>query len=173
MDSLVFFSRSADVAPGRGKHERVADSARYVDLAKRRDWRKMLSNFHVAPFVFNGKTYNTIEHGFQAAKIALVDPAKARQFALESDSELSRGDGLAARRKRKMVVLTPRELVAWGSVSDAVMHALARAKFAAHPDARDVLLATGDAELWHQVNRGKPVRFYHLELVRSALRRES
>lgn len=66
----------------------------------------MLSNFWVADFILNGSTYRTVEHAFQAAKIALVDPSLARAFTLESGSQLAQGDGAAARKERKMALLS-------------------------------------------------------------------
>ena len=64
MDRLYFYSKSADKKPGQGANEVV--SGDYTELAKIKDWRKVLSNFHYCPFVFEGKTYNTIEHVFQS-----------------------------------------------------------------------------------------------------------
>lgn len=167
-DRLVFYSRSADVRPCKGKNE-VGDPSKYAELAGIKDWRKVLSNFHVAPFVYRGKTYNTIEHGFQAAKIALVDPGKADLFAMESGSELSRGDGGVAQKHRKMVMLSKDELAQWAGIKDVVMFGLALEKFKACAEATEVLKHTGSAQLWHQVNRGKPVRFEHLETIRSMI----
>src|SRR5439155_17063947 len=44
-DRLYFFSGSADLPPGQGVHEGVADPGRYAALAGVRHWRRMLSNF--------------------------------------------------------------------------------------------------------------------------------
>jgi predicted NAD-dependent protein-ADP-ribosyltransferase YbiA (DUF1768 family) len=52
----------------------------------------MLSNFWRADVTLGQRTYRTVEHAFQAAKIALVDPALAETFALESGADLARGD---------------------------------------------------------------------------------
>jgi hypothetical protein len=77
-DRLYFYSGSADVPPGQGVHERVADPARYAALAGVRHWRRMLSNFWPAEFALGQCTYRTVEHAFQAAKIA-----HARRDALQ------------------------------------------------------------------------------------------
>jgi hypothetical protein len=37
-----------------------------------KNWRKILSNFHLCPFQYKEYTYNSIEHAFQSQKIALV-----------------------------------------------------------------------------------------------------
>lgn len=167
-DRLYFYSGSADRPPGEGVHERVADPSRYAALARTPHWRRRLSNFWVADFPLDGRTFRTVEHAFQAAKIALVDPALAATFALESQTELARGDGLAARKQRKLVLLSPAQLARWDAQKHAVMVAAMRAKFAAHADLRDTLRATGEAELWHGTGRGQaPTRIHDLEQARA------
>jgi ribA/ribD-fused uncharacterized protein len=170
-DHLFFHSGSADRPPGQGANERVANPADYAELAQVPDWRKRLSNFWVADFTLDGLTYRTVEHAFQAAKIALVDAGKARSFTLESGSELARGGGLEARKQRKMVLLTPAQLAAWDAQKHRLMGAAMRAKFTQHPDLGRVLMATGEAELWHGTGRGQaPTRILDLEAVRADLR---
>jgi hypothetical protein len=112
-DCLYFFSGSADLPPGQGVHERVADTACYAALAGVRHWRRMLSNFWPAESTLGGRTYRTVEHAFQAAKTALVDPVLAEGFALESNTELARDDGAAARKHRKLVLLDDAQLRRW------------------------------------------------------------
>lgn len=166
-DRLFFYSSSADRAPGAGAHESVADPSVYAALARTRDWRKVLSNFWVADFVFDGLTYRTVEHCFQAGKIALADPGLAREFALESGSALARGDGAAARKQRKLVLLNTEQLARWEREKHVVMQSAMRAKFTQHPALRAVLLATGEAQLWHGTGRGAaPQRVWDLEAIR-------
>lgn len=173
MDRLCFYSRSKDAAPGKGAREVVRDPNQYQVLQGIPHWRRVLSNFHAgADFELWGLHWRTIEHAFQAAKMRLVDPAKYFAFSVESqtpDLGLAR-DGLAARRMRKWAVLPPDKLAEWNSgLSAAVMRDAAAAKYAADKDARTVLAATGNAELWHLVPRGQPVRFRHLEEVRAVI----
>jgi ribA/ribD-fused uncharacterized protein len=171
-DRLYFFSGSADSAPGQGVHEWVADAARYGVLAGVRHWRRMLSNFWPADFTLGERTYRTVEHAFQAAKIALVDPVLAERFALESGSELARGDGAAARKHRKLVLLDEGQLRRWDEGKHVVMRDAMRAKFARHEPLRTVLLGTLSAELWHGAGRGQPpTRVHDLESIREVLRR--
>jgi predicted NAD-dependent protein-ADP-ribosyltransferase YbiA (DUF1768 family) len=77
----------------------------------------VLSNFWPAEFTLQGRTYRTVERAFQAAKIALADPALAEQFALESGTELARADGAAARKHRKLVLLDDAQLRHWTHTS--------------------------------------------------------
>lgn len=171
-DRLYFFSGSADLPPGQGVHERVADPARYAALADVRHWRRMLSNFWPADFTLRERTYRTVEHAFQAAKIALVDPALAERFTLESGTELARGDGATARKHRKLVLLDDAQLRRWDGRKHAVMRDAMQAKFSRHEPLRAVLLATLPAQLWHGTGRGQsPGRIHDLESIRDALRR--
>jgi hypothetical protein len=50
-----------------------------------------------------------------------------------------------------------------------VMYGTALAKYEACLEAQTVLGSTGTAQLWHVVERGKPIRFEHLEQIRSLL----
>ena len=166
-DKLFFYSGSVDAKPGTGVNEVVKDETRYAALASIPHWRRILSNFHVCPFKYNGKTYRTIEHAFQAAKIALANPSEAEKFTVESGDALGQGDGLAARSARKLVVLSKDQVQQWASMSRRVMEEVARAKYQQCPEAMSVLLATQDAELWHIVTRGRPDHFVHLEKIRA------
>lgn len=173
-DKLYFYSGSKDLPPGAGKNEHVDDPGLYADLANIKDWRKILSNFHVCPFQVKIArkilTFNTIEHAFQASKIALVDFDKAYTFSIESASVLGLGDGLAARKARKLVVLNDVALKVWDEISQHVMAELAALKYQECPEARRVLKATQNAQLWHIVMRSKNhTRFEHLEKLRHGL----
>ena len=177
-DRLCFFSGSADKKPGKGTGEYTFRPADYAELAGLSHWRRTLSNFHVHPFTcdITGEvlTYRTVEHAFQAAKIHMVDPEAARAFGVESGTYLgTEGDGLAARKQRKMRRLNEVQLAVWDARSAGVMARAQEAKFRQCPEARRVLLATGTAELWHHVPRGRPVRFEHLERLRIKLRADS
>ena len=76
-DILVFYSQSADKAPGRGAHESVDVPTAYEGLAAIPHWRRVLSNFYEHPFTFQEKTYATVEHAFQAQKFAPHDAVLA------------------------------------------------------------------------------------------------
>ena len=173
-DILVFYSKSANVKPGKGAHESVSVASQYAHLMDHDHWRRVLSNFHVGAFAAGpSHTFMTIEHAFQFYKIGLVDRERAQQFTVESGSELGRGNGEAAQKARKMVVLSPMDLQIWEAQKDVIMEEMATLKFQACPEAAAVLAATGNAELWHLVTRrGKRstlVRFEHLERIRALI----
>ena len=170
-DRLAFYSKSRDARPGNGAFEFVRDPSAYSELATIVDWRKVLSNFHVSEFGHDGKRYRTIEHAFQAAKIALVSPEKAVLFALESGSAIANGDGQLARANRKLAWLSGEVLCRWDNRSRDVMAEIARSKYAECGLARRVLKATGGAQLWHILPRSKTYeRFSHLEALRELIR---
>lgn len=61
-DVFCFFSNSKSVYPGTGTGESLSSSFRYEDLSQVADWRKVLSNFHVAKFRYDGLTWNSIQY---------------------------------------------------------------------------------------------------------------
>jgi len=159
--------------PGSGVNETVQNPRDYSELAAIPEWRKRLSNFWVAPFELMGFHYQTVEHAFQAYKIRLADTETALQFTLESGSQLSRSDGEAARRARKLKLLTPEQLRGWEAMKDAVLLNALYAKFSQHSDLRRLLLATGNAELWHGAPRVAKARQWQLERIRDILRTQT
>jgi hypothetical protein len=60
----------------------------YPELAQLKDWRKVLSNFHVDPFEYEGHTYRSIEHAFHAAKLKEVYPDALVRFTTQGTSRL-------------------------------------------------------------------------------------
>lgn len=99
-----------------------------------------LSNFYVAPFVYDRVRYQTVEAAFQAAKC--INPGDRIQFAgLEP--------GEAKRLGRKVALRSD-----WERVKDGIMLELVRAKFSQNPELKIALIATGEEELvegnnWH------------------------
>jgi predicted NAD-dependent protein-ADP-ribosyltransferase YbiA (DUF1768 family) len=176
-DKLYFYSRSKDCTPGKGVNEVVSDPSKYAKLPI--NFRRVLSNFHVCKFVYSGSIggsrglphmYNTIEHAYHARKIGMVDPEKALWFTVDSGHEIGASDGFVAQKNRKLIKLDEKTLKVWDSIKHDVMKEIAIAKYTACDEARVILEATGDAELWHIVVRKKPVRFVHLEEIRTRFR---
>lgn len=168
-DKLYFFSKSRNVPVGKGANEIVADISLYEELEKIKDWRKILSNFHMCRFKFDGRTYNTIEHVFQSKKIEIVDKEKSLWFSVDSGHQIGQGDGDIARKNRKLCKLNNEQLKIWSKMKDDIMYSASLAKYKTCKEAREVLKNTNGAQLWHIVSRGKPVRFEHLEKIREEL----
>ena len=61
-DILMFNSTSADKKPGMGVMEAVADGYMYQHLAKKKDWRKMLSNEYACELDLDGVVWPSVEH---------------------------------------------------------------------------------------------------------------
>lgn len=92
-----------------------------------------LSNFYPSPIVFEGRTYPTSEHAFQAAK-SIDDGERARIALLDTPGK--------AKRAGRKVQLRPD----WEQIKRATMHRIVTIKFA-DPELQHKLLATGDAIL--------------------------
>lgn len=97
---------------------------------------KFLSNFFWSQLVFEGLTYPSVEHAFQAAKLKNSSERKEWGF---TDSNISFG---AAKRLGRQVALRED----WKDIREDVMSRCLAAKFA-DPALRAKLLATGNAEL--------------------------
>jgi ribA/ribD-fused uncharacterized protein len=95
---------------------------------------RFLSNFWPAEVVFEGVTFPTAEHAYQAAKS--LDLKQRHRIALmPTPSEAKRaGRGLPLRPD-------------WDAIKLRVMEDCVRDKFTRHPDLRRKLLDTDDAEL--------------------------
>src|SRR2546421_11620474 len=95
---------------------------------------RFLSNFFPAEVIYEGITYPTSEHAYQAAKT--LDPEQRKKIAaLKTPAEAkSAGRSLKLRDD-------------WETAKFTVMEDVVRYKFSHHPDLRDKLLATGDAYL--------------------------
>jgi predicted NAD-dependent protein-ADP-ribosyltransferase YbiA (DUF1768 family) len=172
VNRFVFYSNSADAKPGKGKYEVVVDESNYAPLLAEKNWRRSLSNFDECSFIFDGKTYRTIEHVFQAKKIALANPLEADKFTVDGGHPIGQGDGAVAQSNRKLVKLSPTQLAQWDGIKQDIMDRAAVAQYAQCPEKMRVLKLTVGAELYHlMIQRGKPsylVRFDHLERIRDA-----
>jgi predicted NAD-dependent protein-ADP-ribosyltransferase YbiA (DUF1768 family) len=169
MDQLFYYSKSADKNAGKGTNEKVVDYDIYDKLNKIKDWRKILSNFYLSEFTYENKIYNSVEHAFQSKKIELADKEKAYWFCKNSGNLISVGDGLTARKNRKLVVLNNDDLEKWNNIKHKVMEEIYLAKFTQIPIAKKVLLLTKNAILLHGT-RGIPItRQYDLENVRNKI----
>lgn len=169
IDKLYFYSKSRDAVPGYGVNEDVESISKYDELKKIPHWRRILSNFYEVPFSYSGKMWMTVEHAFQAQKIALVDPDLAETFTIDSGKSLGMGSGLDARKARKIAILPESKLSKWNSMKHKVMEDIVEARYTQDPVGADVLIKTGDAELWHGIARGKPMRMFGHEKVRAKL----
>lgn len=172
-DKFYFYSKSKDVPPGKGIYETINDIKDYEELSKMKDWRKILSNFHLYPFQYKEYKYNSIEHAFQSQKIALVSPEKAYLFTIDSGDDIGKGDGSIARKNRKLQILDNEKLKEWNKIKNEIMYEIMLSKYKICSEAANVLKKTGQAELWHIISRSKVhYRIIHLEIIREILNEE-
>lgn len=103
-----------------------------IDSFKRKE-TKFLSNFYPVTVSFEGERYAAVEDAFQAAKT--LDPKERMLIQLcQTPAD--------ARKCGRKVTLRPD----WNAVKVSIMLELLRQKFS-NPTLRELLLATGDAEL--------------------------
>lgn len=94
------------------------------------------SNFYRATIYVGGKSWATTEHYFQAQKFSGTEyEGMVRQAK-------SPGEAAGLGRRRDFPLRPD-----WEKVKEKVMLEALRAKFTQHEDLREILLATGDAEI--------------------------
>lgn len=93
-----------------------------------------LSNFYAADVEYEGATYPTIEHAFQAAK--------SLDYAEHRSVKAAGSPGIAKRMGRKI-----KRRSDWFDVSLVIMEMLVKQKFTRYPELKSKLLATGSANL--------------------------
>ena len=104
---------------------------------------KDLSNFAYVPVVFEGITYPTSEHAFQAAKVIGDEETRKQIAALQGPRQAKAAGRKIALRKD------------WEQVKEDIMFEILRDKFSIrNPSARATLISTGNEELvegnsWH------------------------
>lgn len=107
---------------------------------------RFLSNFYKSPITFEGDTYPTVEHAFQAAKTSDAE---------ERATIRANANPVIAKRKGRRVTLR----ADWETVKQDIMRDLLRTKYA-NEDLRERLLQTGEEELvegnrWHDKYWGR------------------
>ena len=177
-DVLCFYSQSADKPPGANKQSgERGDPSSYPALRSIPHWRRVLSNFHMENLAVNGVTYASAEHAFHAAKFHRCGAHNvARVFSVESGSKLSRADAKSAKKaggkSGGLLAMSPEQRSMWEQHRAEEVLKIHRAKFGPAGLPRRVLLATGEAQLWHILSRRGKERWDELEALRTELRRE-
>ncbi|MGB3442608.1 MAG: NADAR family protein [Actinophytocola sp.] len=95
---------------------------------------EVLQNTYPAPITFQGGTYPSVTHAYWALS---TSDERARALIAETTNPF---------QARKIAEAAPRR-EGWADARVAVMSALMREKYRAHPRLADVLLSTGDAQL--------------------------
>lgn len=102
-----------------------------------------LSNFYMAPVVYNGRLFTNSEAAFQAQKSK--NPDRIKYFCNMNPYE-------AKRQGRRLPLRDD-----WENVKIDIMYNIVLAKFTQNPELKEKLLATGDAYLEEENNWGDRV----------------
>ena len=144
-DVLQFYSSSSSTPPpGKGKGESVADPSKYAELKAHDGWRRVLASSAETPFVWKGLRWKTAEHAYRAWHLETKNPAV---FLAYSEGEMPKASPVP---------------------NEAVLKEILHEKFTQNPAAKEILLLTGDAQLWQSVPR---VHWTWLEEIREDLKR--
>ena len=101
-----------------------------------KDYYGCFSNFSPHWIELDGQSWPTTEHYFQAQKFVGTPHEEAIRLAKTPKQAAQMG------RDRKRPLRAD-----WEQVKDDVMRRAVKAKFSQHPEIREVLLGTGDAEI--------------------------
>ena len=169
---FVFYSKSSDKKPGKGKHEKIPKEKEgdYSELSKVKDWRRVLSNFYVVvkPFELDGHTWNSVEHYYQASKFKNYTEGSDKhdfylKFTAESNSEISKDPDKAKKYggKNKTGKYRPKNILMdedfFTGKHKKFMEEGQRAKYTQDEHSQKVLLLTKNAKLLHLMKvRGAP-----------------
>jgi len=102
-----------------------------------------LSNFHLSPFMLEGKMWPTVEHYFQAQKFP-ADPDLQERIRAAKKS-------LGAKRFGQTKTFAFRD--DWETIKDTVMYTGIKAKFQQNPELATILAGTGAAWLIEKAPR--------------------
>jgi hypothetical protein len=144
-DILQFYASSASAPPpGKGTGESVADPSKYAELKRHDGWRRILASSAETPFVWKGLTWKTAEHAYRVWHLETKNP---EAFLSSSQGEMPKAAPVP---------------------NTTVLKEILHEKFTQNTTAKEILLLTGDAELWHTVPRA---HWTWLEEIREDLKR--
>ena len=164
---FMFHKTSAHDKPGKGSGETInpENISKYAELARIKDWRRLLADEATTPFKLDGKSWQSVEHYYQGSQFKKGFPDFYKLFSLDSDHEISKDveKAIAAGSKTgmyKKTLLRPKSTKAdpdfFANGRNNVERATAlMAKFQTNEEARRVLVLTRDAVL-KQFVRGTP-----------------
>ena len=168
MSVIQFFSQSKPLPACTGAGEKKVGDFSLLD-ERYPNHRKMLSNFWTgSPFKVDGNWFKSIEHGLHYNKAMLFFPSRAQRYI--SGGDLADAEPIEVKRStfKNVMPMNQIQLVQWNKMSEGVLADLAKAQYTQNANMRDMLIATGDAQLWH-VLHGKRQRFTWLEKLRKTL----
>jgi predicted NAD-dependent protein-ADP-ribosyltransferase YbiA (DUF1768 family) len=178
-----FYSKSSGKPyPGKGAGETIKPEniSKFSELASIKDWRKVLSNFHIAPFTLDGHRWNSVEHYYQGSKFKKDNPVFYVTFSLDSDSELSidpvwaksyggKTGKFRGKQVRSKKIKMDTDFFGENGRAGKEMEAAQMAKYSQNDTAKKVLLETKDAKLVHYSRGNPPIVFNDSMRIRKQL----
>lgn len=187
-DDIIFqfYSKSKHVKPGKGSGEKIGnDNDEFKELDKEKNWRRIMSNFHVAPFKLDkmsGKDlkWSSVEHYYQANKYK-NEKEFYYLFTMNSKTELSKnanlakkagGKGNTSKKYRQElgfsdVMLDPNFFK--DKKNEKIMEDAQRAKYTQNEKEKNILLLTKKAKLQHFSRGSSAIIFYDTMRIREEL----
>ena len=179
-----FYSKSSDKPmPGKGAGESIKPEnvSKFSELAGIKGWRKVLSNFFIAPFDLDGHKWNSVEHYYHASKFKKNNPEFSLQFSDDSGSQLSKDPilsksygGKTGKYKGKLVrpknIKVDPDFFGPGGRGKKEMEDAHMAKYTQNEESRKVLLLTKDAKLLHYSRGSPPIVFENTMRVRNKIK---
>ena len=173
-DKLVFFFKSDDDLPGRGVKEHINIITEYENLSKFKNWRQMLSDFYISPFIVDDEEWVSVDHFIHACKFRqLKDPNYLMYYKTftsnggemwSKDTTLAWFAGQAGKKNREgkkynTVKLNnrvpqnidPRPDFISKHIDKKAMTIARFAKFSQNEELKNALLETKDADLFHLI----------------------
>tara|TARA_R110002012_G_scaffold94442_5_gene228703 strand:+ start:2259 stop:4358 length:2100 start_codon:yes stop_codon:yes gene_type:complete len=193
-DSVIFqfYSKSKDVAPGKGSGENISPKmmTEFDELKNVKNWRHQLSNFYhkknknnkvVALFKLDGYSWASVEHYYHANKFKKNNLDFYKLFTMESKSDIST-DPIAAKgaggktgkvnkKKFRPSDIKMDEGFMMNRKNEDVMYNGQLAKYNQNTGLKKMLLLTKDAKLVH-FSRGGSIIFYDTMKIRKRLQKQ-
>jgi predicted NAD-dependent protein-ADP-ribosyltransferase YbiA (DUF1768 family) len=166
---LVFYSKSADKKAGYGAGEILQKNDDFSELNRIKNWRRILSNFHYEPFIWNNTEWYSIEEAFQASKFGKENYELFKQH-VRNNCPNKEDNGLCSQQARKWKKLNETQLAEWDKKKDQIMKSISEAKYTQSSIGKLVLQSTKDSTLMHFLPRKTyKIHFKHLEDIRKTM----
>jgi len=194
---FLFHSKSANKKPGKGTGEKISEERlmEFNELAKIKDWRKILSNFYMKPregdriqplFELDKLKWASVEHYYQGNKFKNNNPDYYRLFAIDSGSQImddpkkaktagGKTGKVSGKKFRPKTVVIDDDFFDSNN-NEKIMEKGQTAKYQQDDLSKRVLLETKDAKLTHYVmsrkskaERPPNIVFYDTMRIRNRL----
>jgi predicted NAD-dependent protein-ADP-ribosyltransferase YbiA (DUF1768 family) len=160
-----YYDKSMDKSAGKGTGEKIEPIERKLEFAKLSpkgeypNWRRKLDNKWVhpdKPFEIDNYNWNSVEHYIQASKFKRNFPDFYRQFAVESNTDISKDLSLATAAgsksgKKEETQVRPTNIEVdpefGGKQEELATYQAMNAKFSQVSDFKGILLATKNATI--------------------------